>query len=233
MGQKPQKIAHAGTQGYKRLFGRLYIHRHDLEATPVLIIRDGQTIVPIDSLLPILEKNQTASNEDIVGLAARAGIKPSDIDTLRVFVHRFGFSLAAPLPLQAHAKRVVLLDENSPHSAVLSLSKNFGWATHVGLEGLVGRDTPDESIWEYAQGHKFGCIVTRDTDFLEIHKRRSALSNKEGEFVPLLVFVAQNLNTVVLTEMFRSHAHRLRQYMTTKENVACQISGTHDCHPLF
>ncbi|MEK7802208.1 MAG: DUF5615 family PIN-like protein, partial [Pseudomonadota bacterium] len=145
----------------------------------------------------------------------------------------FGFSLADRLPLQAHKERMVLLDENSPHSAVLSLSQNFGWASHVGLEGLVGRDTPDESIWEYAQNNNFGCIVTRDTDFLEIHSRRSELSDKEGSFVPLLVFVAQNLNTTLLTDMFRRHAGVLRQYMTTKENVACQISDEQGCHPLF
>lgn len=224
---------HIAKHSYKRMFGRLYAPRSEAEGTePVLIIREGQEMVPIGPILGLI-KEHPVSNEDILRLAYRPGLKPSDVDTLRIYGHRFGFNLPNPKKLADCPSPVVLLDENSPTTAVLSLSKHFGWTTHVGLENLVGRDTPDEDIWEFAQGHQFGCIVTRDTDFLEIHHRRAEVSRFGGAHVPLLVFIKHNLNERVLSALFRNHADDIRKYMKNEEVVACQLGEGNGLAPLF
>lgn len=225
---------HAARGEYKRMFGRLYLPRVAAEwAEPVLIIREGQEIVPIGDMLTLVANHPAATNEEIIGLLRRNGVKPSDVDTLRIYGHRFGFDAASPKSLADCPPPVILLDENSPTTAVLSLSKSFGWATHVGLENLVGRDTPDEDIWEYAQEHKFGCIVTRDTDFLEIHGRRAESAGQEGAHVPLLVFIKHNLNTDVLSGLFVQHAYGLRHYIKSEGTVACALDEQSGLAPLF
>lgn len=225
---------HIAKHGYRRMFGRLYAPRSEaIGAEPVLLIREGQELVPIGPMLGFIESHPIASNEDILRLAYRPGLKPSDVDTLRIYSHRFGFNLPNPKKLADCPPPVVLLDENSPTTAVLSLSKHFGWTTHVGLENLVGRDTPDEDIWEFAQGHTFGCIVTRDTDFLEIHHRRAETSRFGGAHVPLLVFIKHNLNEGVLSTLFCNHADSIRTYMKSEKMVACQLSVEGGLAPLF
>ncbi len=228
------KREHAARGQYKRMFGRLYLPRVTAAgAEPALIIREGQEIVPIGTMLGLIANQPSATNEEIICLLRCAGLKPSDIDTLRIYGHRFGFDVTSPRNLADCPPPVVLLDENSPTTAVLSLSKSFGWATHVGLENLVGRDTPDEDIWEFAQVHQLGCIVTRDSDFLEIHGRRSESAGQEGAHVPLLVFIKHNLNADVLSGLFVQHSYGLRQYMKSEGTVACALDEQSGLAPLF
>lgn len=233
MGRGKDKAHIAATQNYKRMVGRLYMSRHDADAEPVLIIREGAEALPVGRLLKLLSQNENLPDQHILRLLNRPGVKPSDIETLRVYAHRFGYDITARRTIADHEKRVVLLDENAPHPAVLPLTQMFGWATHVGFENLVGRDTPDEDIWDFAQTHEFGAIVTRDTDFLEIHHRRGLDSQIAGEHVPLLLFIGQELSTETLSGLFSLHGAAIKIDMKKQEQLACTLSYQHGYRPLF
>ena len=66
----------------------------------------------------------------------------------------------------------LLFDANLSPKLVGRLGDLFPGSAHVFDTGLA-RSTPDEKIWEYAAAEGF-TIVTADSDFLDIAKRRGA-----------------------------------------------------------
>lgn len=188
-------------------------------------------------LNPVIEaitNNPTSDDYQIVGLVGTLGVKPSDIEIVRAYIHRFGVDLNNPLPIEAHPNRTLLLDENTPQPAMLALSQNFGWATHVAAEGFLGRDTPDQDIWQFARQQKFEAIVTRDTDFLCIqeHMARQEM-NKGASDIPLLIFVPETLSTESLCGLFARHGKDIRHYMSAKSHLVCDLGSDIGLQPRF
>ena len=239
MGRGQDKDYKIDKHGLKQVLGRIFRPRHgDEGADPFLIVKDGSMKIRLDRVIHCIQSNPEADDHGIVGHLAQQhcihGVRPADIEIVRAYMHRFGSDISHPLPIDHHPVRTLLLDENMPQPAMLHLSNSFGWATHVAAEGLSGRDTPDEDIWEFAYDKKFGAIVTRDTDFLEIHKRRTAVGTMaEDVAVPLLVFVDGNVSTKSLTGIFGRHKQAIERYMGNLNHLAIAVNEDVAPKPLF
>lgn len=221
-------------KGLKQLLGRIFRSRHDDNNNPpFLLVKERTVRVELEQVIEAIIQNPAYDDNQIISLVAVHGLKPSDIEIVRAYIHRFGCDVAKPLPIDAHSTRRLLLDENIPQSAMLSLSQSFGWATHVAAEGLAGRDTPDDDIWEFAYRHGFQAILTRDTDFLEIQKRR-VLSTMDGDMsVPLLIFLEENTSNSSLSRMFDHYKTQIENYISKKKYLACSLRDTEGLRPLF
>jgi predicted nuclease of predicted toxin-antitoxin system len=234
MKSNPKNKDKIDSKGLKQLLGRIFRARHsDENDPPFLLVKERSVRVDLESVIKAITQNPTYNDNQIVGLVAKHGLKPSDIEIVRAYIHRFGSDVTNPLPIEAHPLRRLLLDENTPQPAMLSLSQSFGWATHVAAEGLAGRDTPDEDIWEFACRHKFQAIVTRDTDFFEIQERRARSALEDGIAVPLLVFVEENISAASLTGIFSSHKQAIERYMSAATCLAIGVSDKTAPKPLF
>lgn len=236
MGLRTQKSRHPAKADMKQVIGRIFRPRHpsDDAEQPFLLAKDGQVKIALQEVVDCVMAHHTHPDTDIVAKLGARGVRPADIEIVRSYIHRFGSDVAHPLPIAAHQSRELLLDENTPQPAMLYLSEIFGWSTHVAAEELAGRDTPDQDIWEYACHHRFGAIVTRDTDFLHIQSEmgEKAIEDGQGDSVPLLVFIPENLSTGLLCGMFRRYAGDIRGYMKEK-TLACQLTSSQGCSPLF
>ncbi len=240
MGRGNRNNDKVDTKGLKQILGRIFRHRHgNADEQPFLLIKERTVRVALDPLIKRITENPQLQDQDIVGLAQTPGLKPSDIEMTRAYIHRFGTDLAHPLPLSAHPQRQLLLDENTPQAAMLPLTHNFGWATHVSAEGLSGRDTPDQDIWHYAQDHNFSAIVTRDTDFFYIQRHLAANALAQGKnSVPLLIFVPETVSTESLTGLFKANARNIRHYIGALKDegratqLACSLNDKNGCQPL-
>ncbi|HAJ90179.1 MAG TPA: hypothetical protein DCM27_04075 [Rhodospirillaceae bacterium] len=91
----------------------------------------------------------------------------------------------------------------------------------------------DENIWEFASAHQFAAIVTRDTDFFEIQKRRGESAILEGGHTPLLVFVPENISADALVALFAEHTRDIRGYVDGRDHLACSLGKESGCQPLF
>lgn len=234
MGRGTNKDGQIDTKGLKQILGRIFRPRHaDTGDLPFLLVKERTVRVELASVIAAITQNPGRNDHDIVGMVNVAGVKPADIEIIRAYIHRFGTDLANPLPLAAHAERLLLLDENTPQPAMLHLSQNFGWATHVSAEGFAGRDTPDQDIWGYAHAQRFSAILTRDTDFLYIQREFSRAAFDQGAAdVPLLIFVPEAVSTESLTGLFSTYAENIRHYMAEKTHLACSLGSKNGCQPL-
>lgn len=239
MGCLKHKADKVDKKGLKQVLGRIFRPRHAEEPVdPFLVVKDGQVKVRLDHVIQCIQSNPADDDTLIVGRLGSQygiqGVRPADIEIVRAYIHRFGSDISHPLPITAHEKHILLLDENTPQPAMYHLSRRFGWATHVAAEGLAGRDTPDQDIWEFACRENFGAIVTRDTDFLYIQKERGGAAVREGQdHVPLLIFVGENLSTESLSGLFDRSAGDIRHYLSAGSHLACSLSTQEGCRPLF
>jgi predicted nuclease of predicted toxin-antitoxin system len=238
MGRHTNKEDKIDKKGLRQILGRVFHSRNaEKKEDPFLVVKDGKVKVRLDHVIHCIQANPDADDRSLVGLLMRQhciyGVRPADIEIVRSYMHRFGNDVANPLPIEAHPLRRLLLDENTPQPAMLHLSLSFGWATHVAAEGLAGRDTPDEDIWEFACRHKFQAIVTRDTDFFEIQERRASSALEDGIAVPLLVFVEENISAASLTGIFSSHKQAIERYMSAATCFAIGVSDKSAPKPLF
>lgn len=219
-------------QGLKQILGRIFGARHpEAGDLPFLLIKERTVRVELDTVIRAIVENPTSSDQEIVGKMNVSGIKPSDIEIARAYIHRFGTDVANPLSIDVHAQKTLLLDENTPQTAMLPLSKSFGWATHVSAENLAGRNTPDESIWEFAQDKKFAAIVTRDTDFFYIQKHRGEEAMEKEEHVPLLIFVPETVSAGSLSALFVGYARDVQHHLKVR-SLACSLAAEAGCHEL-
>ncbi len=238
MGRHTNKEDKIDKKGLKQVLGRIFRPRHPEEnEVPFLIIKERQVKVRLDHVIQCILNNPNDDDTCIVGYLGRQycihGVSPADVEIVRAYIHRFGPDVVNPLSIEAHPTRRLLLDENTPQPAMLHLSKCFGWATHVAAEGLAGRNTPDEDIWDFACQYGFETIVTCDTDFLEIQERRAQTAKEDDIAVPLLVFVDGNTNTESLTTIFSSHKHRIDGYIRNANCLAISVTENGDPKPLF
>ncbi len=238
MGRGRDKEYKIDKQGLKQILGRIFRPRHgEDQADPFLIVKDGSMKIRLDAVIHCIENNPDSDDCGIVGHLGPQhcihGVRPSDIEIVRAYMHRFGSDISQPLPIEAHPVRTLLLDENMPQPAMLHLSKNFGWATHVAAEGFSGRDTPDEEIWKFASDKNFHAIVTRDTDFLEIQERRARAAWDDGLAAPFLIFVDGNVSTESLTGIFSRHKTPIQRYMNEATCLAISVSDKAAPKPLF
>jgi predicted nuclease of predicted toxin-antitoxin system len=235
MGRHNNKENKIDTKGLKQLLGRIFRPRHMEENDlPFLLVKERSVRVDLKLLIDAITGNPTYDDCQIVGTVGVSGVRPSDIEVVRAYIHRFGSDVRKPLSIEDHPNRTLLLDENTPQPAMLHLSKNFGWATHVAAEELSGRDTPDQDIWQFARREKFAAIVTRDTDFLYIqeHLGQEALDQGEDD-VPLLIFVTETLSTESLSALFVKHAKELRRHIAEKSYLVCDLGSDLGCKPRF
>ena len=222
--------------GLKQILGRIFRPRHVSEGEetvlPFLLVKERTVRVELEQVIQTITENPARNDNEILGLVGVPGVKPADIEMARAYIHRFGTDLANPLSIVAHPERTLLLDENTPQPAMLHLSRQFGWATHVSAEGLSGRDTPDVDIWDFAHAHQFAAIVTRDTDFFYIQKHRGEEALDRGdENIPLLIFVPETLSTEKLSGLFSQHGTNIRRHMKL-QNLACSLSDEKGCREL-
>jgi|GEM_PF-2596134 len=234
LGCGKNKVAKLGGQGVKQVLGRIFRPRHDDtgDITPFLSIKDRTKKVDLQTIIDCVSASPDDHDFEIIGKLGITGLKPSDIEIVRAYMHRFGNDVKKPLGIDNHPKPVLLLDENIPQPAMFCLTQIFGWSTHVAAEGLAGRDTPDQNIWEFGLRHKFSAIVTRDTDFLEIQKR---LCNSEigRQDTPLLIFLEENISTESLSQMFRQHKYNIQKYIDDQSLLGCRLNAELGLRPLF
>ena len=239
MGRRQDKANKIDKTGMKQILGRIFRPRHeDNGAERFLIVKDGSMKVRLDLVIHCIKSNPEADDQAIVGHLSQQhsihGVRPADVENVRAYIHRFGSDLFYPLSINDHPVRTLLLDENMPQLATLRLSQSFGWATHVSAEGLAGRDTPDENIWEFACDNKFCAIVTRDTDFLEIQKRRTDKATMTDDVtVPLLVFVEGNVSAESVTGIFSRHKRSIQGHMRDMNHLAIAVNENTAPKPLF
>lgn len=234
LGLRTNKEDKINKKGLRQILGRIFRSRHsDDNDAPFLLVKERSVCVDLEHVIKAIIQNPTYNDNQIVGLVDIHGLKPSDIEIVRAYIHRFGSDVANPLQIEAHPTRRLLLDENTPQSAMLHLSQSFGWATHVAAEGLAGRDTPDEDIWEFACHYNFHAIVTRDTDFLEIQERRAWAAMADDIPVPLLVFFEDNTNAPTLTAVFSEHKQVIENYIREPNILAIGMSDKNAPKPLF
>ena len=240
MGRGLNKDKSIDVQSVKQILGRIFRLRHHFEEhlaqntghdVPFLLIKERTVRVPLEQVIAAIAENPLCADQEIVGKIGVAGIKPSDIEMVRAYMHRFGNDVGRPLRIEQHAAPTLLLDENTPQSAIVPLSKTFGWATHVSAEGLAGRDTPDEDIWDFASHHQFAAIVTRDTDFFYIQKHQGDAAKAKSKHVPLLIFVPEALSSDSLCDLFETYADDVRYHLRAK-SLGCSLAKEAGCHEL-
>lgn len=227
---KALKISKAGLKSVLR---RIFTDPTDNTGTPFLLLKDGAVKLKLADVIKLIIQTPDVDDREIVARSGISGLRPTDVMIARAYIHRFGSDVERPLKIDDHPVHTLLLDENLPQPAMLSLSKSFGWATHVAAEGLAGRGTPDENIWEFALREKFQAIVTRDADFLEIQKRRALAAMKDGMGFPLLIFVKDNTNTPSLTDIFSSYKSAIEYHISRRSCLAIGVSHTSYLNPLF
>lgn len=225
-GNKDKRI---DVNGVKQVLGRIF--RHAEGDLPFMLVKERSKRIELSTVFEVIAQNPKSNDHDIVGKIGIDGVRPADIEIARAYIHRFGNDVAKPLTIKDHQNPTLLLDENTPQAAMLPLSRQFGWTTHVSAENLAGRDTPDADIWDYASQHKFAAIVTRDTDFFYIQKHRGAEAADKGQHAPLLIFVADNLSTESLSNLFHHHADDLREHIKA-QTLACRLALDNGCHEL-
>ncbi|MDY0029253.1 MAG: DUF5615 family PIN-like protein [Pseudobdellovibrionaceae bacterium] len=196
--------------------------------------RDAAQDMPLQPLLDILVQNPDMDAHDVLGKVGRRGLRPADIETARLFLHRYGSNSLSPEALPVESHRVLLLDECTPVTAAVPLSRVFGWTTHVEAEGLAGKRTPDMTIWDYVSRHNFAAIVTRDSDFFKISDDHDT---GQRERLPFLIHIGENLNAETLTALFIKHGHGIRHLMTSVRNGVivrgCRMSSKDGLNPLI
>lgn len=234
MGRGRDKADKIDKNGLKQVLGRIFRPRHgEGNDTPFLIVKDRTLRIGLARVINCIQSSPDTDDHGIVEHLASQdciyGVRPADIEMVRGYIHRFGSDIHNPLSIGDHPVRTLLLDENMPQLAICRLSKSFGWATHVAAEGLAGRDTLDESIWQFASDKNFRAIVTRDTDFLEIQKRRAKEVSGDSFSAPLLIFVDGNVSTESLTGIFLRYKNPIQGYMNDANCLA--ISVRDDCAP--
>lgn len=204
-----------------KFLGRIY---KEGEALFFAVGKKKGTRVNLSSVLSKICQNPLASNQEVVGQVGVSGFKPSDVETARLYHHRFGCDVGAPNPLPDN--RVLLLDECISPRATLALSESFGWASHVELEGLAGKRTPDHDIWHFADRNQFAAVVTRDSDFLYI------VQHDRPENPPFLIHVLENLEPEGLCDLFGTNAAPIRQIMERGTAIGCSLSLQNGCKPI-
>lgn len=231
-GHKDQKICR---KDFSRVLGRIHVSAAERNpetgiAPPFFLIRDGTRRLSLERVLARILIAPDASDHDVVACMEEPGLRPADVMMARAYLHRFGPDVMQPRALPEDGK-ILLLDENTPPETMLSLSQSFGWATHVQAEGLSGRDTDDELIWDFALEHNIAGIVTRDTDFLGIHRRRFQSDVIERNFAPSLIFVEGNMTYETLNTLFSSHAVQIRTALGDTR-AGCVLHPEKECRPL-
>ncbi|MDD3021556.1 MAG: DUF5615 family PIN-like protein [Alphaproteobacteria bacterium] len=211
----------------RKTMGRI----HQIEDGLHFIVGDQQKRnVPLAQVIEAINDNPDMSNKDILSVIQIRGLKPADIETARLYIHRFGSDLANPLDLPEPSQRVLMLDECTPPLATVPLSRAFGWSTHVEAEGLAGKKTPDIQIWEYATDQNFAALVTRDRDFLGVLKYEPPRSEMG---VPFLIYVTENVSVDGLVSLFTQHAGEIGHIMRGNLHKGCGLSAGNGCRPLF
>jgi len=210
----------------KKFLGRIYKSGEDL----VFAIGPRKsTILPLQNVIDAISQNPEATDHKILGLMRVPGLKPADIETARIYLHRFGPDLKKPVQLTAvNGAKTLLLDECIPLLATIPLTDSFGWATHVELEGLAGKGTPDWKIWNLAIQEDFPAIVTRDSDFLVIS------SYEKKERGPFLIHISGNVSPKSLTSLFMGYSSSIRGLMEGASHIrGCQLSVEKGCQPII
>lgn len=220
-------------KGCRKIFGRIFLDT-DITHSPFLLLRDGTVKQPIHEVINSIVIHENKNDEDIVSELSILGLRPDDVGDVRAYIHRFGTDILHPKTIGDHPDHVLLLDQNAPPSSILDLSRHFGWTTHVGGEGLVGRNFPDEEIWTFAHENNFQAIVTRDTDFIGIQKNRAVEEVESGaESVPQLIFIRENLTADILMAMFQKHAKGISVAIQNRTNLAYELGSQSGMVPLF
>jgi len=220
-------------KGCRKIFGRIFLNSDD-HHSPFLLLKDGTVKFPIDDVVTAIINQETEDDKQIISALGVVGLRPDDVSVVRAYIHRFGSDIYNPKTIGDHPDHVLLLDQNAPPSSILDLSRHFGWTTHVGGEGLVGRNFPDEEIWTFAHENNFQAIVTRDTDFLGIQKNRAVEEIEGGaESVPQLIFIRENLTADILMAMFLKHAKGISVAIQNRTNLAYELGSQSGMVPLF
>lgn len=224
MGNKDQKISRAGVTP---VIGRVMVSAADRNpetgiAEPFLLLKDGTVKFSVRPVIALLLSHPEACNEEIVSKVAQPGLRPIDVAMVRIYMHRFGCDVLNPAPLPKDGK-IFLLDQNIPPEAVLRISRAFGWSAHVQTEGLAGKNMPDDLIWDYAAEHNFAGIVTGDTDFLGIQRRRFEKTYESEGAAPSLVFVDKSIAHSDLCTVFEAQAAGIRA-VVREGSYGCHIS---------
>lgn len=225
--------------GFVRILGRIHICEFDRDpvtrvAPPFLLLQDGRKKFPIEGVVRALESREWDNHDQVVSFLREPGLRPDDVTMVRAYVHRFGSDLNC-LSSLPEGNRDFLLDENMPPAAMLTLSRNFGWATHVQVEGLAGRATPDQLIWDYARDKGIGTIVTQDSDFLSIQRRNFDSPHPEGLPPPHILFVeGRGVSAGNFSNMLRTHWAQVSALIRDDDSPGCRLKFSEQvCCPLF
>lgn len=224
----------ARNSDFKRILGRIYVPRHaEGGRQPYLELKDGANIVPLQAIIDMVRNAPEATDYDLVGQAKIAGLRPDDVQSVRAYIHRFGADVRCPFPIEHHENHVLLLDENIPQSAMLSLSVVFGWSTHVAAENLAGQNTPDRDILRFGCRHSFSALVTRDSDFIAMYRQFDSEADVEDGPVPVLLFIPDNTDDQRLSEMFNLHSGALKDIFRHSRKLAYRLNVAEGVVQLF
>lgn len=233
MGLRKNKALKLPTLGLTRLLGSIHVNDQAEAREPFLLLKDGTRMLSLGIVTEAILANPDLEDRAIVAHINFNGLTPHDVRIVRAYLHRFGSDLTAPKDLPVEGK-ALLLDENTPPEAMLPLSKEFGWATHVQAEGLAGRDTPDAHILDFARYHRFQAVVTRDTDFLAMYRRGQSADCGPLPHIPKLIFVEGNLTCDTLREVFRIRGADLKDFMASGQHVCSAVSPAgYSFHHMF
>ena len=186
-----------------KVFGRINWDTASPDGTPFIVKPKGgtQDITPV---LAALEDGKPTSK-----IIETFRISPDDLSAIRAFHVRFGTN--PDHPHSTPPRPSVLMDENMSFRALPAVSRSLGWSSHVAAEGLVGNKTHDEKeVWGHAAQFNFAAVMTADSDFLGIARRRH---QKPQGHEPSLIYVDNNYAPDVLGDLVKEHCADIREFI--------------------
>lgn len=152
----------------------------------------------------------------------------ADVVNARTWYARFGNDANAPAPLPTGPK-MFLLEECMPSSLLAPIKSIFGFSSHVTAEGwsrlqpnhtveAMHRKDVDTGIADFALKMAFAGILTRDSDFIALSKRKD--------------HPASQIHIFVFHGPWRPEDMR-ETLENSRSEMMATLKGTPDTHKLF